>query len=64
MILFWQGKPDEARKLAAETAKMSRLPDDEENSLAGFVPTDVLILWLAHKEKALIGFDAAPPEME
>jgi hypothetical protein len=33
-----------------------------KNRLAGFVPNEALILWLAHKEaKALIGFDAAPP---
>ncbi len=62
MVLFRQGKPDEARKLATETARMARLPRDEKNPLAGFVPNEALILWLAHKEaKALIGFDAVPP---
>jgi hypothetical protein len=66
MILFRQGKPDEARKLAAEAARMSQLPADEKNPLAGGASTDSLILWLAHKEaKGLIGFDAtlpAPPK--
>jgi Flp pilus assembly protein TadD len=63
MILFQQGKPDEARKLALEAARMTRgLPPDEKNPLAGGVSTDGLIVWLAHKEaKALIGFDADPP---
>jgi tetratricopeptide (TPR) repeat protein len=69
MILFRQGKPDEAQKLAAEAAKMALLPKDEKNPLpkwekiplAGGRSTDDLILWLAHKEaKALIGFDATP----
>jgi WD40 repeat protein/tetratricopeptide (TPR) repeat protein len=74
MILFRQGKPDEARKLAAEAVKMARLPEDEKNPLpkgeknplAGGVITDNLTLWLTHKEaKVLIGFDptsAAPPK--
>jgi tetratricopeptide (TPR) repeat protein len=64
MILFRQGKPDEARKLASETAKMARLPRDEKNPPVGggVIDTGYLILWLAHKEaKALIGFDVAPP---
>ncbi len=61
MILFQQGKPDEARKLAAEGARTVRLPKDEKNPLAGGTPYD-LITWLAQKEaKALIGFDAVPP---
>jgi tetratricopeptide (TPR) repeat protein len=67
MILFRQGKPDEARKLALEAARMTRapLPKDEKNPLAGRASTEDLILWLAHKEaKALIGFDAAPPEKQ
>jgi tetratricopeptide (TPR) repeat protein len=63
MILFRQGKPDEARKLAIEAAaKMKPLPKDEQNPLAGGADHDYLILWLAYKEaKAMIGFDAAPP---
>ena len=67
MILFQQGKIDEARKLATEATKMVRLPKDEKNPLAApagpyIPPTDDLILWLAYKEaKALIGFDAVSP---
>ena len=78
MILFRQGKPDEARRLAFEAAKTVGLPNDEKNPL---LPpprgetnpltgplTDILILWLAHREaKALIGFDpipSAPPPRE
>jgi tetratricopeptide (TPR) repeat protein len=67
MILFQQGKPDEARKLATEAAKMVGLPKDEKTPLATANPRfplthDALIGSLAHKEaKALIGFDAAPP---
>jgi hypothetical protein len=61
MILFRQGKPDEARKLAAEAARTVRLPKDEKNPPAGGTPND-LMQWLAYKEaKALIGFDAVPP---
>jgi WD40 repeat protein/serine/threonine protein kinase len=61
MSLFRQGKADEARRLAAETAaKMRRLPADEKNPLAGGAHYDDLIWWLAYREaKALIGFDAA-----
>jgi tetratricopeptide (TPR) repeat protein len=61
MILFQQGKLDEARKLATEAAGISRkLPQDEKNPLVGRrVSNEDLILWLAHKEaKALIGFNA------
>jgi WD40 repeat protein/tetratricopeptide (TPR) repeat protein len=63
MILFRQGKPDEARKLATlAAAKMKPLPADEQNPLTGGAYYDDLILWLAHKEaKAMIKFDAAPP---
>jgi tetratricopeptide (TPR) repeat protein len=69
MSLFRQGKPDEARTLAAQTAaRMKPFPHDEENPLAAAEPdvagdshADNLILWLACKEaKALIHFDAAP----
>jgi hypothetical protein len=62
MILFRRGKPDEARKLAAEAAvKMKPLPRDEKNPLVGDAGAYDLILWLAYKEaKALIGFDAPP----
>jgi RNA polymerase sigma factor (TIGR02999 family) len=61
MSLFRQGKADETRKLAAETAaKMKPLPADEKNPLAGGAHYDDLIWWLAYREaKALIGFDAA-----
>jgi len=63
MSLFRQGKKDEARKLATETAaKMKPLPKDENNPLVGNVMHDDLILWLAYKEaKALIGFDSPVP---
>jgi hypothetical protein len=69
MSLFRQGKPDEARKLAADAAAMMKpFPQDEENPLAPSEPdvvgnrqADNLILWLAYNEaKALIHFDAAP----
>jgi hypothetical protein len=62
MSLFRQGKASEARKLATEAAaKMTPLPKDEKNPLAGGASADDLTLWLAYKEaKALIGFDAAP----
>jgi WD40 repeat protein len=67
MILYRQGKPDEARKLALKAAGMTRvpLPKDEKNPLASRARTEDLIRWLAHKEaKALIGFDAAPPKKQ
>jgi WD40 repeat protein/tetratricopeptide (TPR) repeat protein len=56
MSLFRQGKKDEARKLATETAAtMKPLPKDENNPLAGDATPDDLILWLACKEaKAMI----------
>jgi len=59
---FRQGKENEARKLAVETAAMMKpLPKDEKNPLAGGATADDLTLWLAYKEaKALIQFDAAP----
>jgi WD40 repeat protein len=66
MSLFRQGKPDEARKLATEAAKMVALPRDGKNPLATTDPRlplshDNLILWLAYKEaKALIQWDAPP----
>lgn len=71
MALFRQGKTEEARKLASETAaKMKPLPSDEKNPIS-WVETsndrhvDNLILWLAYKEaKAMIKFDARPPEPE
>ena len=70
MSLFRQGKPDLARKLAAEAAaRMKPFPQDEKNPLAAAGPdvpgnrhADNLILWLAYKEaKAMIQFDSAPP---
>jgi hypothetical protein len=63
MSLFRQGKPDEARKLAIETAaKMQPLPKDEQNPLAEGAYYDTLIMWLAYKEaKAMIKFESAPP---
>jgi hypothetical protein len=66
MSLFRQGKENDARKLATETAaKWKPLPKDEKNPLAGGASTDALMLWLAYKEaKALIGFDEAPPPKE
>jgi hypothetical protein len=66
LVLFRQGKPDEARKLAiAAAAKMKPLPADEPNPLAINADHDDLILWLAYKEsRAMIQFDAAPPPRE
>jgi hypothetical protein len=63
MILFRQGKKDEAGKLAnATTSQMKPLPGDEKNPLADGAHFEDLIVWLAYKEaKALIGFDAAKP---
>jgi WD40 repeat protein/tetratricopeptide (TPR) repeat protein len=61
MILFRQGKPGEARKLAVSAAKLTGRPQDEKNPLSnplagGFI-TENLIGWLVHKEaKALIQF--------
>jgi tetratricopeptide (TPR) repeat protein len=63
MSLFRQGKKDEARKLAIETAaRMKPLPKDEQNPLPNNASSmDDLILWLAYKEaKDVIKFDAAP----
>ncbi len=62
MILFRQGKKDEASKLAvAAVAKMKPLPKDDNNPLAGGASHDDLILWLAYKEaQAMIQFDVAP----
>jgi WD40 repeat protein len=64
MSLFRQGKKDEARKVAiGAAAQMKPLPKDEQNPLVNGADWDDLILWLAYKEaKALIGFDAAPPQ--
>jgi WD40 repeat protein/tetratricopeptide (TPR) repeat protein len=61
MILFRQGKPAEARRIATEAAsRMKPLPADENNPLAGGAAPDDLILWMACKEaKALIKLDAA-----
>jgi hypothetical protein len=62
MSLFQQGKKDDARKLATETAgTMKPLPTDEQNPLAGDYSADDLILWLAYKEaKAMVEFNPAP----
>ncbi|HEV3436751.1 MAG TPA: sigma-70 family RNA polymerase sigma factor, partial [Gemmata sp.] len=62
LSLFRQGKVEEARKLATESAaKMKPLPRDYD-PLASAVNHNHLILWLAYKEaKAVIQFDAAPP---
>jgi hypothetical protein len=68
MILYRQGKKDEARKVATEAAAILRripLPKDETKPLEGghrpILPL-ALVLWLTYKEaKALIGFDEAPP---
>jgi tetratricopeptide (TPR) repeat protein len=66
MSLSRQGKSDEARKLAIETAaQMQPLPKDEQNPLADGAYFDTLILWLAYKEaKAMIHFDPAPAAPE
>lgn len=51
LSLLRQGKPAEARQLAAgAVAKMKPLPRDEKYPLAGDVSADDLIVWLAHKE--------------
>ncbi len=51
MMLFRQGRKDEARRLATEAAaKMTPLPKDERNPLSGAANHDDLILWLAYKE--------------
>jgi tetratricopeptide (TPR) repeat protein len=62
MVLFRQGKLDEARKLAiAAAAKMKPLPKDEQNPLANGAYYDDLIVWLAYREaKAMMKLDAAP----
>jgi tetratricopeptide (TPR) repeat protein len=59
MSLFRQGKEDEARQLAIEAvSKMTPLPRDEKNPLAGDANRDDLVLWLAYKEaKAMIKFE-------
>ena len=61
MSLFRQGKQDEARKLAIETAgQMEPLPKDDQNPLANGAYYDTQIMWLACKEaNAMIKFDAA-----
>jgi WD40 repeat protein/serine/threonine protein kinase/tetratricopeptide (TPR) repeat protein len=63
MSLFRQGKHDEARQLAIETAtQMKPLPKDEQNPLTDGAYCDTQIMWLAYKEaKVMIKFDAAPP---
>jgi WD40 repeat protein/tetratricopeptide (TPR) repeat protein len=63
MSLFQQGKHDDARKLALETAaQMKSLPKDEQNPLTDGAYYDTQIMWLAYKEaKALIKFEPAPP---
>jgi tetratricopeptide (TPR) repeat protein len=63
MSLFQEGKKDEARKLALETAaRMTPLPRDEQNPLPSTAePWNDLIPWLGYKEaKAMIKFDVAP----
>ena len=66
MILFCQGKVEEAKKLATgAAARMKPLPKDENNPLANGATPDDLILWLTYKEaKAMIHFDAAPAAPE
>jgi tetratricopeptide (TPR) repeat protein len=67
MSLFQQGKHDEARKLALDTAaQMKPLPKDEQNPLVDGAYYDTQIMWLAYKEaKAMIKFEAAsPPKTE
>jgi hypothetical protein len=63
MILYRQGKPVEARKLAsAAAATMTPQPSDENNPQACGAGPDQLIVWLAYKEaQALIPFEAPPP---
>jgi len=51
LSLFRQGKPDEARQLATQAAaKMTPLPKDAKNLLAGAGNPNDLILWLAYRE--------------
>jgi tetratricopeptide (TPR) repeat protein len=68
LSLYRQGKHDEARRLAIESAaQMKPLAKDEQNPLPNDADPwendweDDLILWLAYKEaKAMIHFDAPP----
>lgn len=51
LSLFRQGKPDEARQLATQTAKkMERLLNDIDNLLSVRGDHDTLIVWLAYRE--------------
>ena len=65
MILFQQGKRDEARELVASAAaKMKPLPADELNPLAEGADHDQLIVWLAYKEaRALIKIEQSLVEL-
>ena len=62
MALFRQDKQSEARQLLAETAaKMTPLPADPKDPLAGGIDDAVLVHWLAYREAAaLIGFEGSP----
>lgn len=63
MGLYRQGKQDEARRLAANTAAQMRpLPKDDRNPLVDCAYYDTQIMWLEYKEaKAMIKFEAVPP---
>jgi tetratricopeptide (TPR) repeat protein len=65
MILYRQGKPDEARKIALQAAaKMRPLPKDDQNPLVNGVSHDQLAVWLTFKEaRALIKIEALPDEI-
>ncbi len=65
MILFRQGKPAEARKLAiAAAAKMKPLPTDENNPLGGNATHAEIFVWLAYKEaRTLLKIDLSPIEL-
>jgi Flp pilus assembly protein TadD len=64
MSLFRLGKQAEARPLAIEAAsRMKTLPADEQNPMTDGITENNLVIWLAYKEaKALIHFDAVPPQ--
>ncbi len=64
MALFRQGQSSEARQLLTETAaKMTPLPKDPNDPLAGGINDSVLIHWIAYREAlALIGSEGSPAQ--
>jgi tetratricopeptide (TPR) repeat protein len=63
MSLFRQGKPGEARTVAAQAAaRMKPPPQEGQNPYAGGTSPDDLIIWLAHREvTALLEAKPVPP---